>query len=444
MEAFVLRLVNLSINASYLVLAVLLLRLLLRKAPRWIFCLLWGLVALRLICPFSIESALSLIPSAEPLPRDFIYTAVPEIQSGISAIDRLVNSALAGSMTPFPGSSVNPSQVWSFVLARVWAVGAGAMLLYALVSFLLLKRRMSTATLLRDNLRQSEQAASPFVLGLFRPVIYLPYHVADTDLPYVIAHEQAHIRRGDPWWKLLGFLLLAVYWFDPLLWLAYLLLCRDIEAACDERVIRGMEKEYRRGYSTALLHCSVQSRTIAACPLSFGEAGVKARVKAVMNYKKPACWVLLLAAAACLVTAVCFMTDPVTAVKNPWVQDYVPGTGNIRGSVDTQQFESISPDFAIGADRYGRAVFKDPYKAFATFTTRYADGIALIQAEYFLAPISRTNYGQYKTYGWQTTAGSGEARTQAAFVSKFLDIYENSFAEDIPTEDSGQTTQKTA
>lgn len=310
MEAVFLKLVNLSIAAGWLVLAVMVLRLVLRKAPKWIFCLLWALVALRLVCPFSIESALSLIPSAQTLPPEILYTAAPQINSGIPAINSAVNPVLDQSLAPAPGASVNPAQVWSFLFSCAWIAGVAIMALYALVSYWLVKRRVATATLLRENIKQSEYVDSPFVLGLFRPVIYLPYGMEEDDQAYVVAHERAHIRRKDHWWKPLGFALLSVYWFNPLLWVAYVLLCRDIEGACDEKVIREMGLEDRRGYSTALLNCSVRRRSIAACPLAFGEAGVKERIKSVMHYKRPAFWLVAAALVACAAAAVCFLTDP--------------------------------------------------------------------------------------------------------------------------------------
>ena len=310
MESLFLKLVNLSMIASWLVLAVLLIRLVFRKAPKWVRCFLWGLVALRLVCPISIESVFSLIPSVEPLPQDILYAAAPEVHSGIGVIDNIVTPVLSSTLSPEPGASANPTQIWFFVLAWIWAAGVAAMLLYELISYLLLKHRVATATLLRENIKQSESINSPFVLGLFRPVIYLPYSVADEELTYVIAHEKAHIRRKDHWWKPIGFILLAIYWFNPLLWVAYVLLCRDIETACDEKVIREMEKEDRRAYSAALLHCSVRHRVIAACPLAFGEVGVKARIKDVMNYKKPTLGIVLPAVAATIIVAVCLLTVP--------------------------------------------------------------------------------------------------------------------------------------
>ncbi|WP_297719432.1 M56 family metallopeptidase [Intestinimonas sp.] len=330
MEAIFLRLVNLSLSAGWLVLAILVLRLFLRRAPRWSFCLLWGLVGLRLLCPVSIESPLSLLPSAQPLPPEILYTATPRIDSGIDAVNNVVNPILEGSLTPSPGASANPAQIWSFVLARLWLAGVLILLLYALVSYVRLRRRVATATLLRENIRETEGTDTPFVLGLLRPTIYLPYGLSEGDLPHVIAHERAHIRRGDHWWKALGFLILSVYWFHPLLWVAYVLLCRDIEGACDERVIRELDREERREYAAALLHCGVRRRTVAACPLAFGEVGVKARIKAVMSYRRPGVWLAAAALAACAVAAVCFLTDPP-------VSPSFPMEGNQISDLDPQE-----------------------------------------------------------------------------------------------------------
>ncbi len=310
MEALFLKIINLSLTASWLVLAVLLFRLLFRKAPKWIYCLLWGLVGLRLLIPFSPESIFSLVPSAAPLPDEIIYTAHPTINSGITIIDSAVNPILSQSLTPSAGASANPTQIWSAALSVLWVVGVAVMLLYTLISYALLRRRVATATKLRDTIKESEKVDSPFVLGIIRPTIYLPYQMNEADREYVIAHEQAHIRRGDHLYKPLGFLLLSVYWFNPVLWVAYVLLCRDIEGACDEKVIAEMETDQRRAYSTALLNCSVHRRRIAACPLAFGEVGVKERVKGVMFYQKPAFWLVCLAVLACVAVALCFMTNP--------------------------------------------------------------------------------------------------------------------------------------
>ncbi len=433
MSELFLSFLNRSISAGWLVLAVIVLRLVLKKSPKWVNVLLWGLVAVRLLCPVSLESIFSLIPSAETVSPEIMLDPTPQIQSGIPAVNNSVNPIITELFTPNPAASANPLQILIAVAGQLWLLGMVLMAGYTAVSYLLLRRRVGTAVRLRKNIYQSERISSPFVLGMFRPRIYLPYGMPEQDLAHVIAHEQAHIRRRDHWWKPLGFLLLTLYWFHPLMWAAYILLCRDIELACDEKVIRELGREARADYSEALLKCSVTHRHITACPLAFGEVGVRQRVKNVLNYKKPAFWLVVLAVLLCAIVAVCFLTDPVSAkIVNPWVQEYIPGQEGILGNVDTGKFEAISDDFAIGADKYGRAVFKDPGKAFDTFTELYAEPIALIRQENNLSPISERNYDMYKKFGWQITSGTEALQDQAAFVSRFLDIYENSFDESIP------------
>ena len=310
MTELFLNIVNRSISAGWLVLAVLLLRLLLKKAPKWANVLLWGIVAVRLLCPFSMESALSLIPSAETIPSGIMLDPTPTVRTGIPAINSAVNPVIQQSLAPAPFASANPLQIWIPICAGIWVIGAALLLAYAAISYLRLRRNVRTAVLLGDNLFRCESVPSPFVLGVIKPKIYLPLHLDAMALKPVIAHEQAHIRRKDHWWKLLGFLLLVIHWFNPLLWLAYGLLCRDIELACDETVIRELDNQQRADYSQALLACSTRHRSIAACPLAFGEVGVKERVKSVLTYRKPAFWVILLAVVVCLITAVCFLTNP--------------------------------------------------------------------------------------------------------------------------------------
>lgn len=316
MEAVFLSLVNRSITAGWLVLAVLALRLLLRRAPKSILCAMWGLVGLRLLCPVSIESPLSLIPSVQTLPETVLTAAQPEIYSGVAVIDRVVNPVLTNTLAAAPGESVNPAQVLAGVLPWIWLLGMVGMLGYALFTTLRLRRRVSTAVRLEQGVKQSEYVKTPFVLGLIHPTIYLPFHMESADAVHVLAHERAHIRRGDPWWKVLGFVLLAIYWFHPLMWVAYFFLCRDMEAACDEAVIRGLSREGRQGYAEALLRLSAAVPGLHACPLAFGEVGVKTRIKGVMHYKKPGFWIVTLAVLAAMVVAVCFLTSP-AAEKTP-------------------------------------------------------------------------------------------------------------------------------
>lgn len=316
MEAVFLSLVNRSITAGWLVLAVLALRLLLRRAPKSVLCAMWGLVALRLLCPVSIESPLSLIPAAKTLPETVLTTPQPEIYSGVAVIDRVVNPVLTNTLAAAPGESVNPAQVLAGVLPWIWLLGMVGMLGYALFTTLRLRRRVSTAVLREKGVKESEYVKTPFVLGLIHPTIYLPFDLFGADAAHVLAHERAHIRRGDPWWKMLGFVLLAIYWFHPLMWVAYFFLCRDIEAACDEAVIRGFSREERQGYAEALLRLSMAAPALHGCPLAFGEVGVKGRIKRVINYKKPGFWIVTVAVLAAIVVAVCFLTSP-AAEKTP-------------------------------------------------------------------------------------------------------------------------------
>ena len=313
MSGIFLKLLNLSISASWLVLVVLVLRLVLKRAPKWADVLLWGMVALRLMLPFSIESALSLIPSAETLSPEVVqFDPAPTITSGVELIDNAVNPSLSESFAAAPLASVNPLYVWTYLAGWVWLIGLAAMLLYALVSYLRLRRRVSASIPLRENIYVCDEVASPFILGILRPRIYLPSALDEAQRGSVLSHERAHLARRDHWWKPLGFALLAVYWFNPLLWLAYTLLCRDIELACDERVLCGMDAGQVKDYSSALLACSVPRRMLAACPLAFGEVGVGARVKNALRYKKPAFWVVAASVAVCVVVAVCFLTNPRT------------------------------------------------------------------------------------------------------------------------------------
>ena len=313
MAAVFLKLLNLSISASWLVLAVLVLRLVSKRSPKWMNVLLWGMVALRLMLPFSIESALSLIPSAETLSPEVVrFDPAPTITSGVEFIDNAVNPSLSESFAAAPLASVNPLYVWTYLAGWVWLIGLGAMLLYALVSYLRLRRRVSVSLCVRENIYLCDAISSPFILGVVKPRIYLPSGLDEVQRQNVLSHERAHLARRDHWWKPLGFALLAVYWFNPVLWLAYTLLCRDIELACDERVIRTMDESAVKTYSTVLLACSMPRKAVITCPLAFGEVGVKERVKNALHYKKPAFWVVAASVAVCVVVAVCFLTNPPT------------------------------------------------------------------------------------------------------------------------------------
>ena len=321
MSTVFLKVLNTGITAGWLILAVILARFLLRKAPKWISCVLWALVAVRLVCPFSLKSVLSLIPSIETIPGNIEMMQKPAIDSGITAINEVINPVIAHSFATDPMTSANPLQIVVPVLSIVWIAGMAAMLLYAFISYIRLKKSVGAAVPVKDNILACDEVRSPFILGLFKPLIYAPSSMSGETLDYVITHETAHIRRHDHWWKPLGFLLLAVYWFHPLCWIAYMLLCRDIEMACDERAVRNMDKDSIAGYSQALLDCSFPRRRITACPLAFGEVGVKERVRSVLNYKKPTFWIVAAAILVCIAVAVCFLTDPKTEPAAPDVPE---------------------------------------------------------------------------------------------------------------------------
>lgn len=317
MTAVFLKLLNMSIAASWLILAVLVLRILLRKAPKAMRCVLWGLVAVRLICPVSLESIFSLIPSAETVPQEIVYVQEPVIHSGVYALNAYVNPIISETFAPKAENSVNPMQTIVFAATGIWLVGVLVMVGYGLNSYLRLHRRTAAGMRQEENIWLCDYISTPFILGIIRPRIFLPSSLQEADAAYVIAHERAHLKRRDHWWKPMGFALLTVYWFNPMMWVAYILLCRDIELACDERVIKDMGETSKKPYLDALINCSASHKMITACPLAFGEVGVERRIKNVLHYKKPAFWIMIVAAIACIVAAVCFLTNPVERTKEP-------------------------------------------------------------------------------------------------------------------------------
>ena len=311
MELSFVKLLNTSISAGWLILVVIALRFVLKKVPKSIHCLLWALVAVRLVCPFSIESVFSLIPSAETVPE--IYLTLEGETRQYGAVLEVVGNSLYPQQEQVPvGASIDRVQVQDLFWTLVWMIGMGILGLYALISYLRIRRKVAPCVSLGENVWLCDYIDTPFILGLISPRIYLPSGMEPGDMIHVLAHERAHLKRKDHWWKPLGFGLLTVYWFNPLIWVAYILLCRDIEMACDEKVIRDLGTDGKKAYSNALLNCSVKGRLIAACPLAFGEVGVKERVKSVLNYKKPAFWLIAVAIVVCVVVALCFLTDPKT------------------------------------------------------------------------------------------------------------------------------------
>ena len=310
MESLFLNLLNMSITASWLSLAVMLVRFIFKNAPKSLRLVLWTFVGIRLICPFSFESIFSLIPSAQTVPPDIMYSPSPSVSTGIPAVNAVINPIVSESFTPDPSYSANPLQIVTFAASVLWLIGIGAMLLYALISCISLRSKLKKAVKFEDNIYVCEKVSTPFIFGLVKPKIYLPENLKSDDLKYVIAHEKAHIKRLDHLWKPLSFLILTVYWFNPILWLSYIFLSKDMELACDEKVIREMGKEIKKPYSSALLNCSIKRKELTLCPLAFGEVGVSSRIKAVLRYKKPATVIVILSVVISIVIGAAFLTNP--------------------------------------------------------------------------------------------------------------------------------------
>ena len=363
-----LRIVELSWQAGVLALAVMLARLALRRAPKWAVCLLWVLVAVRLVLPFSLQSPVSLQAAQSPVTA--VLYELPQTQEAAQKTDEVLSGGSAEPVTPLPPAEIVTAQpvpaikpvMTVSLLAAVWLAGVVMMLTYMLVSYLGIYRRVRTAVRLEDNVYRCGAWGTPFVLGLLRPRIYVPEGMDDAALPQVLAHERCHIRRGDHLVKPLAFLLLALHWFNPVLWAAYVLLGRDMENACDERVLRGVDGAGRAAYSRALVACAVRQRPAAVCPLAFGEVAVQERVKNAMNGKKPAVWAAVLLVIAAAVIAVCFLTSPgrrgpsadgawdaktLYALRTPYVGD-PSAVGRILNAVGLDKMGADSDwDFAM-------------------------------------------------------------------------------------------------
>ncbi len=419
METLFLKLLNMGIAAGWVILAVMLLRILLRKAPKAVRCALWILVGIRLVCPFSIESVLSLIPSQETVPGEIMMAGKPEIDSGIRVLDDAVNPAIAASLSPEPHASVNPMQIVVFLASRLWAAGLAALLFYALASYVRLRRKVAAAMCFRENIWLCDAVRSPFILGILSPRIYLPSDLEEPQIGCVIAHEKAHLRRRDHWWKPLGFLLLSVYWFQPLCWAAYILLCRDIELACDEYVVKRMGDAWKKTYANALLSCSLDSQGLSGCPLAFGEVGIKERIKGILSYKKPALWIVAAAAIACIVTAVCFLTDPAES-KN---SDNIYGTRYTVAEVlyDAPWYNAVyapgnAPDFVFTPEaellqrNFGGVMGNNPvWNMVGVFHESSLTGEGLLR---FFAPAREALPGSQAHAGEETGNGAGETETE--------------------------------
>ena len=315
MGAVFLKVLNMSITAGWFILAVLCIRLLFRKIPKWMNCLLWGVVAIRLICPFSIESPFSILSSTEPIKSSAVVEGevrndIPSIDSRLTIVQNTINPMLTETFAYNESDSVAPLQVVTFAASLVWCCGMVLLIICAMGSVVKLHKLVNEAVCVRENIYICDAVKSPFILGIFRPRIYFSSALREREMDYILAHESAHLKRKDHWWKALGYLLLCIHWFNPLCWVAYSLLCKDIELACDEKAAKNMTFHEKKEYAKVLLSCAGQRSLIMVCPLAYGEVGVKERVKSVLNYKKPTLWIMIATAAVLVILAVCFLTNP--------------------------------------------------------------------------------------------------------------------------------------
>ncbi|MEN3004875.1 M56 family metallopeptidase [Dehalobacterium formicoaceticum] len=295
-----LKVLNMSITASLVMIFVMAARLLLKKAPKIFSYSLWSVVLFRLICPFSFTSAFSFLKvffhgsrSMDHIPNQIGMMAQPRMETGPDQVNAMINGSLPAAAVPYSGA--NPMEMIMFALSLIWVIGMMILVVYGVSSYFLLKRKVSTGMLLKDNVFESEKIAAPFVLGIIRPRIYLPLGLSETEKSFILKHEQTHIRRFDYIIKPFAFLVLCIHWFNPIVWISFVLMSRDMEMSCDEQVIKELGTEIKKDYSASLLSLAVNRGMISGSPLSFGETGVKGRITNVLNYRRPALWVIVAA-----------------------------------------------------------------------------------------------------------------------------------------------------
>jgi len=416
METIFLSLLNTSISASWLILAVIILRQLLRKTPKWIICLLWAVVAFRLLCPISIESPIAVIPESN-ITQEFVDTNIPGI-----VIPQFDTEPIVQDMelihVQIPTREISSTKI----ATMIWGVGVCCMMVYLLASYFRLHYQVREAAVLFGNIWLCDAVRSPFILGIIRPKIYLPSSISEKDVVHVVAHESAHLKRKDHWWKPFGYILLSVFWFNPLMWVAYILMCRDIEIACDEKVIRNFGLSEKKAYSEALLECSNLRKLVIACPVAFGETAVIQRIRNVLNYKKPHFWIVLISVIILfLIAAVSLIvpekdtlqnivvpTNENTAIPTTSAQedlDTINTTTNINNDPEAEQIWNAYPD-GVRIDTVETELFtahvmliRDPSKVYlATSTEEFSLDIPgaymeeIIEREQAIAAINAGHY----------------------------------------------------
>lgn len=354
---------------SIIILLILVLRQLLRKAPRKYLCVLWLLAAMRLLLPINLESHLSLQPRYDSFKIAGTLTEqieTPQVLPQWTPVEPNVevqNPAEPGPdidvqnpANPIPDMEINypPEPVQNTsdpldyiqVMSVVWMCVGGILLLYTLISYGYLRFKVRDAVKYSSGIMESDRIQGAFLLGYLVPKIYLPVGLCERDREFIIAHERAHISRGDNWWKLVGFVCVCIHWYNPLVWVGYGFLCRDIEIACDERVVRNMDLEQRKAYSFALLNCGKRLSGFMACPVAFGEVGLKQRIKNVLSYRRPRLWITVISVALVIFVAACFLTTPATSAA-VLPTETEPITTDYFDAVPTEEPTTVPTDATV-------------------------------------------------------------------------------------------------
>ena len=410
------KLLNMSISASYLVMAVVILRMLLKKAPKWVNLMLWGLVAFRLVVPFNFKSVLSLIPSTQTVVRPSSASRI-EIYSGFNAFDRGANNFIAEAVTVpqittpsagIPETAVKAPVDIMGVLGFIWLLGFAFILIFSLFSFLKLKKNVTISIKIAKEIYVCDYIDIPFILGIFNPKIYLPSSLNKEDVKYVVAHERAHLRNFHNIYKPIGFLLLAAYWFNPFMLLAYVLFSKDIELACDEDVINNYSMQEKKAYSYALLSCSSPYKIISPCPLAFGEVGVKERVKKVLKYKKPGLLIIALSVMLCVLSACFFLTDP---KEDGTSQEGIKPVEKENKNGATIRYPDLVPE-SVKASKYYEEALKDKNAHITVDGRVVSSPDAVIR---FFNDASEGKEATYTEYSFTDTYNKGLYKTVYTF-----------------------------
>ena len=430
MESLFLDFVNRGISALWLIAAVVLLRAVLYKAPKKTHVIMWGIVGLRLVIPFSLESKISVIPSANTFPSEFLTSSTPKIESGIPIINTTVNPIIQDSLATSIENSVNPAQVLTAIASYIWLIGIAVLICYTVISGAVLYRKVRFSLPLENNVRLCDEINAPFLLGIIRPRIYIPTSLEKEYIPYVVAHENVHIQHKDNVLKPIAFLIACVYWFVPWVWIAFILFCRDLEASCDEAAVNEMDADQRKIYANALVECS-SAHGVGFIPLAFGEKNVKKRICSVLSFRKHKKVWIVIGVLVCIALCLFFLTNPGSDNTNPDNTPTVPeGPGTNPG--DTENIPAAKATVVVKID----GVVVEPYSGFY-----YAceGGVSADGALMFVPPPNDEIPEFILTNGMEITINGNKEETVKSVKDMSIQTTEYSFdVDDIPTLKEGK------